>query len=76
MMVVPLPSLIVINSTTNHHYLPEDEPEKLTSQAIELFLEQIRNENAPVINHLIFFLNPASKYFSKINLFSTEIWWK
>ncbi|KAL7291385.1 protein disulfide-isomerase TMX3 [Trichogramma pretiosum] len=47
MMVVPLPSLIVINTTTNHHYFPEDEPEKLTPHAIELFLEHIRNENAP-----------------------------
>ncbi|KAJ8686515.1 hypothetical protein QAD02_022309 [Eretmocerus hayati] len=47
MMVVPLPSLIVINSTTNHHYIPEDEPEKLTPHAIELFLEQIQSENVP-----------------------------
>lgn len=56
MMVVPLPSLIVINSTTNHHYIPEDEPEKLTTQAVELFLEQIRSENAPVINRFILLL--------------------
>ena len=48
MMVVPLPSLIVINTTTSHHHIPDDEPAKLTSHAIESFLEQIRNENAPV----------------------------
>ncbi|XP_076661473.1 thioredoxin-related transmembrane protein 3 isoform X1 [Halictus rubicundus] len=47
MMVLPLPSLIVINTTTNHHHIPEDETEKLTPHVIELFLEQIRNENAP-----------------------------
>ncbi|XP_011505026.1 PREDICTED: protein disulfide-isomerase TMX3 isoform X2 [Ceratosolen solmsi marchali] len=47
MMVVPLPSLIVINSTTNHHYIPEDEPEKLTPHVIELFLEQIQHESVP-----------------------------
>ncbi|XP_020298819.1 protein disulfide-isomerase TMX3 isoform X2 [Pseudomyrmex gracilis] len=47
MMVVPLPSLIVINTTTNHHHIPEDETEKLTPKVIELFLEQIRNESAP-----------------------------
>ena len=52
MMVVPLPSLIVINSTTNHHYIPEDEPEKLTPHVIELFLEQIQSENVPVILRL------------------------
>lgn len=48
MMVLPLPSLIVINTTTNHHHIPEDETEKLTPYVIELFLEQIRNESAPV----------------------------
>ncbi|XP_015588052.1 protein disulfide-isomerase TMX3 isoform X2 [Cephus cinctus] len=47
MMVVPLPSLIVINTTTSHHHIPEDEPGKLTPHAIEMFLEQIRNESAP-----------------------------
>lgn len=47
MMVLPLPSLIVINTTTNHHHIPEDEIEKLTPHVIELFLEQIRNESAP-----------------------------
>ncbi|PBC27566.1 Protein disulfide-isomerase [Apis cerana cerana] len=47
MMILPLPSLIVINTTTNHHHIPEDETEKLTPHVIELFLEQIRNESAP-----------------------------
>ncbi|OAD57572.1 Protein disulfide-isomerase TMX3 [Eufriesea mexicana] len=47
MMVLPLPNLIVINTTTNHHHIPEDEAEKLTPYVIELFLEQIRNESAP-----------------------------
>ena len=47
-MYVPLPSLIVINTTTNHHHIPEDDPKLLTSHAIELFLEQIRNETTPV----------------------------
>lgn len=55
MMVLPLPSLIVINTTTNHHHIPEDETEKLTPHVIELFLEQIRNESAPV--YKIYFLN-------------------
>lgn len=58
MMVLPLPSLIVINTTTNHHHIPEDETEKLTPHVIELFLEQIRNESAPVKNFFkFFFLN-------------------
>jgi thioredoxin domain-containing protein 10 len=48
MTVLPLPSLIVINTTTNHHHVPEDDTKKLTPYVIELFLEQIRNESAPV----------------------------
>lgn len=48
MTTLPIPSLLVINTTTNHHHIPEDETEKLTPYVIELFLEQIRNESAPV----------------------------
>lgn len=48
MMTLPIPSLLVINTTTNHHHIPEDETEKLTPYVIELFLEQIRNESARV----------------------------
>ncbi|XP_034947121.1 protein disulfide-isomerase TMX3 [Chelonus insularis] len=47
MTEMPLPSLIVINTTSHHHHIPEDEPTKLTVQAIEMFLEHIRNESAP-----------------------------
>jgi thioredoxin domain-containing protein 10 len=60
MMIVPLPSLIVINSTTNHHYIPEDEPEKLTPHVIELFLEQIQSESVPVM--FFFLFSFKSKY--------------
>lgn len=51
-MTLPIPSLLVINTTTNHHHIPEDETEKLTPYVIELFLEQIRNESAPVLTRL------------------------
>lgn len=79
MMVLPLPSLIVINTTTNHHHIPEDETEKLTPHVIELFLEQIRNESAPV--YKIFFLNKfkilyvVRKKLTLWHMFSA-IWWK
>lgn len=45
-MHVPLPCLVVINTTTHHHHFPEDEPESLTPEVIELFLANIRNETA------------------------------
>lgn len=49
MMEMPKPSLLVINTSTSHHHIPDDEPSKLTPQAIEMFLEHIQNETAPVI---------------------------
>lgn len=48
MTVLPLPYLLVLNSTTNHHHIPEDEPSQLTSEAIDIFLQQISNQSAPV----------------------------
>ncbi|XP_071545582.1 protein disulfide-isomerase TMX3 isoform X2 [Panulirus ornatus] len=44
---LPLPSLLVVNSTTMHHHLPEDPPQHLTPAAIEMFLDSIISETAP-----------------------------
>ena len=48
MSVLPLPYLLVLNSTTNHHHIPEDEPAHLTEEALDLFLERIGNQTAVV----------------------------
>ncbi|GLV33639.1 Thioredoxin-related transmembrane protein 3 [Carabus blaptoides fortunei] len=48
MTVLPLPYLLVLNSTTNHHHIPEDEPSQLTAEAIDVFLQQIYNQSAPI----------------------------
>ena len=42
------PHLIVLNSTNNVHHIPLDDPERLTLEAIEIFLESIENQSAPV----------------------------
>lgn len=47
MTELPLPYLLVVNSTTNHHHVPQDEPHRLTPEAIHLFLESVRNQSAP-----------------------------
>lgn len=47
MMELPLPYLLVVNSTTNHHHVPQDEPHRLTPEAVHLFLESVRNQSAP-----------------------------
>lgn len=48
MSVLTLPHLLVVNSTTNHHHIPQDEPSQLTPEALEVFLDQIHNQSAPV----------------------------
>lgn len=45
---IPTPHLIVLNSTTHEHHLPEDDPLQLTHEAIEIFLESIHNCTATV----------------------------
>ncbi|XP_077291481.1 thioredoxin-related transmembrane protein 3 isoform X2 [Arctopsyche grandis] len=48
MSILPVPHLLVINSTTKHHHIPEDDPNKLTPEAVAIFLEQIYNQSAPI----------------------------
>lgn len=45
--ILPVPHLIVLNSTTRHHHLPEDDPLKLTIEAVTMFLDQVENQIAP-----------------------------
>lgn len=45
--LVQTPVLIVLNSTTNVHHIPDDEPMRLTVEAIHIFLESIDNQTAP-----------------------------
>lgn len=41
------PTLIVFNSTTSHHHIPEDDPLEMTADAIEMFLEGILDTSVP-----------------------------
>lgn len=45
---LPTPHLIVLNSTTSEHHIPEDDPLQLTPQAIVMFLDSIHNQSATV----------------------------
>ncbi|XP_017299960.1 protein disulfide-isomerase TMX3 [Diaphorina citri] len=48
MQYLSLPHLIVLNSTTNHHHIPEDEPLQLTHEAVVMFLDSVLNQSAQV----------------------------
>ncbi|EDV95712.1 protein disulfide-isomerase TMX3 [Drosophila grimshawi] len=56
---MPTPHLIALNSTTQHHYIPEDDPLQMTPQALHLFLESINNESATVYG--------GDSYFVRVN---------
>lgn len=51
MTKLPLPYLLVVNSTTNHHHFPDDEAHHLTPDAVHMFLESIINQSAPVSHY-------------------------
>lgn len=42
------PHLIVLNTSTYEHYIPDDDPERLTVDAIQLFLHNIHHEKVKV----------------------------
>ncbi|CAD7003713.1 protein disulfide-isomerase TMX3 [Ceratitis capitata] len=60
---LPTPHLIVINSTTEQHYIPDDEPLKMTPQAIHVFLESIHNESATPLGGDTYFVRIRRVFF-------------
>ncbi|KAL4707707.1 hypothetical protein ACJJTC_014888 [Scirpophaga incertulas] len=47
MSELTVPHLLVLNSTTSHHHIPDDDPVLMTPKDVLFFLEQIRYEMAP-----------------------------
>lgn len=48
MSELTVPHLIVLNSTTSHHHIPDDDPVLMTPEAVSMFLDSIHNQMAPV----------------------------
>ncbi|CAD7083643.1 unnamed protein product [Hermetia illucens] len=48
MDALPTPHIIVINSTTQEHHIPEDDPLQMTPQALHLFLESVHKQTATI----------------------------
>lgn len=48
METLSIPNLLVVNSSSYQHYLPDDDPTKLTEEAIEIFLDGILDGGVPV----------------------------
>ncbi|KAJ0178239.1 hypothetical protein K1T71_006062 [Dendrolimus kikuchii] len=47
MSELTVPHLLVLNSTTSHHHIPDDDPVLMTPEAVSMFLDQIHNHLAP-----------------------------
>lgn len=62
---LPTPHLLVLNSTTSEHHIPDDDPMQLTTEAIHLFLESIHQQKATVIWIVELYLFLISFYCSK-----------
>ncbi|XP_050299858.1 protein disulfide-isomerase TMX3 [Anthonomus grandis grandis] len=58
-----LPYLLVLNSTTYHHHIPEDDPAIMTLDAIEDFLQSIINRTAPPYGGNSVHINVVRKFF-------------
>ena len=39
---------MVVNTSTYQHYLPDDDPSRMTSEAVTIFLDSILEGNAAV----------------------------
>lgn len=57
------PHLLVFNSTTSEHHIPDDDPLQLTPQAITMFLESIHNQSAITYGGSSFFVRFYRAYF-------------
>ncbi|XP_059053965.1 protein disulfide-isomerase TMX3-like [Achroia grisella] len=47
MSELTVPHLLVLNSTTSHHHIPDDDPVLMTPEAVSIFLDQIHDQTAP-----------------------------
>lgn len=69
METLSLPNLLVVNSSSYQHHLPDDDPTQLTPEAIQIFLDQILDGSAPVYGGSSYYIRykvnePAHRYTS------------
>ncbi|XP_050431974.1 protein disulfide-isomerase TMX3 [Adelges cooleyi] len=60
---VPVPSLIIFNSTTRHHHFPDEQPYELTPESITIFLEAVRNQSVKTYGGSGFFIQVYRMYY-------------
>lgn len=68
-----LPHLIVVNTSSYQHYLPDDDPSRMTSEAVALFLDNILEGSAPVYGGSSYTVRLYRAYFEARSNIS-EMW--
>jgi len=73
MDALSIPHLIVINTTSYQHYLPDDEPTRMTPEAVTLYLDSILDGDAPVYGGFSYTVRLYRAFYeAKTNIF--EMW--
>lgn len=73
MDTLSLPHLIVVNTSSYQHFLPNDEPIKMTPEAISLFIDSILEGEAPVYGGSSYTVRLYRAYYeAKTSI--TEMW--
>ncbi|XP_074032373.1 thioredoxin-related transmembrane protein 3 isoform X2 [Leptinotarsa decemlineata] len=73
MRVLPLPQLLVLNSTNHQYHLPEVNCSEMSSETIEVFLEGIRNQSVPAFGGDGLFISFYRAYFDATSALA-DIW--
>jgi len=73
MDALSIPHLMVINTTSYQHYLPDDEPTRMTPEAVTLYLDSILDGDAPVYGGFSYTVRLYRAFYeAKTNIF--EMW--
>lgn len=67
------PHLLVLNSTTNEHHIPDDDPLEMTPEAVEIFLESILLGEAKVLGGDAYVVRVRRAWFEMRKLLA-EMW--
>ena len=73
MQTLTLPNLLVVNTTTYQHYLPQDEPVHLTAEAVQLFLDDVLDGSAKVYGGSSYFVRLYRAYY-EVTTNIKEMW--
>jgi thioredoxin domain-containing protein 10 len=73
MDAISTPHLLVLNSTTNEHHIPDDDPLEMTPEAVEMFLESILSGEAKVLGGDAYYVRLRRAFFESRRLLA-DMW--